>query len=247
MSLSLVLFAIFRFILPWLPITHPFLKPMILMGKAAAPLCFVFLVPAGYSAVRSFQKRQLLERQEGIESIRELTWKEFEELLGEAFRRWGYMVEENRSGGADGGVDLRIEKNGNRYLVQAKQWKAFKVGVKVVREMRGVMAAEKAEGVIIVTSGKFTEEAHDFAKEQPIELIEGQQLVDLVRNVQTQPTGTAVSENATSEKMEEVKVMRCPQCDGELVLREAKRGKHAGEKFWGCKGYPKCHYIRNHE
>ena len=35
----------------------------------------------------------------------------------------------------------------------------------------------------------------------------------------------------------------CPRCGKSLVLREAKKGAHVGEKFWGCSGYPKCRYI----
>ena len=37
----------------------------------------------------------------------------------------------------------------------------------------------------------------------------------------------------------------CPKCGGKLVLRQAKNGAHAGERFWGCSNYPKCKYIRN--
>lgn len=39
----------------------------------------------------------------------------------------------------------------------------------------------------------------------------------------------------------------CPRCGKELVLREAKRGAHVGEKFYGCSGYPKCRYIEKCE
>lgn len=35
----------------------------------------------------------------------------------------------------------------------------------------------------------------------------------------------------------------CPKCGRKMVLREAKRGAYAGEKFYGCSGYPSCHYI----
>ena len=35
----------------------------------------------------------------------------------------------------------------------------------------------------------------------------------------------------------------CPRCGKPLVMREAKRGAHIGEKFWGCTGYPHCRYI----
>lgn len=36
---------------------------------------------------------------------------------------------------------------------------------------------------------------------------------------------------------------KCPECGSEMVMREARTGKHAGEKFWGCSNYPKCKGI----
>ena len=38
---------------------------------------------------------------------------------------------------------------------------------------------------------------------------------------------------------------RCPQCGGELVLRMAKKGNFAGNKFYGCSNYPRCKYKQN--
>ena len=40
----------------------------------------------------------------------------------------------------------------------------------------------------------------------------------------------------------------CPLCGGEMVLRTARKGPKAGEKFWGCSAFPKCrgkkpHYV----
>lgn len=37
----------------------------------------------------------------------------------------------------------------------------------------------------------------------------------------------------------------CPLCNSPLVLRTAKKGIHAGEKFYGCSKFPKCHYREN--
>ena len=37
----------------------------------------------------------------------------------------------------------------------------------------------------------------------------------------------------------------CPRCGGKLVLRTAKNGKNAGNKFYGCSNYPSCRYTRN--
>ena len=51
----------------------------------------------------------------------------------------------------------------------------------------------------------------------------------------------------TEAKEAEVKETKaeksCPRCGQPLVEREAKKGTHVGEKFWGCSAYPKCRYI----
>ncbi|MCK8463615.1 topoisomerase DNA-binding C4 zinc finger domain-containing protein [Aliiroseovarius sp. S1339] len=37
----------------------------------------------------------------------------------------------------------------------------------------------------------------------------------------------------------------CPYCGRSMVLRRARRGKNAGNQFWGCLGYPHCKGTRN--
>lgn len=43
----------------------------------------------------------------------------------------------------------------------------------------------------------------------------------------------------------EQKALKCPKCNGDLILRTATRGKNAGKQFYGCSNYPKCRYIQN--
>jgi restriction system protein len=92
-------------------------------------------------------------------------------------------VVENHGVGSDGGVDLRLNKDGNLFFVQCKHWKTQKVDVRVVREMYGVMTAEAASGAIIITSGLFTQDARNFAEDKPIDSVEGYQLPDLIMSV----------------------------------------------------------------
>ncbi|KAB7711036.1 nuclease, partial [Plesiomonas shigelloides] len=35
----------------------------------------------------------------------------------------------------------------------------------------------------------------------------------------------------------------CPKCGSALILRESRRGKNVGSKFWGCSQYPKCRTV----
>lgn len=42
-------------------------------------------------------------------------------------------------------------------------------------------------------------------------------------------------------------VPSCPVCEKAMVQREVKKGKKAGDKFWGCTQYPKCRGVINIE
>jgi restriction system protein len=123
------------------------------------------------------------DQQRSLEDLRRLTWQQFEVMVGEAFRRTGYGVVETGKGGADGGVDLVLKKAGQRFLVQCKHYRSTRVGVTIVREIYGVVAARRAEGAFVVTTGSFTKEATEFARSLPIELIDGARLEAMVREI----------------------------------------------------------------
>lgn len=42
-----------------------------------------------------------------------------------------------------------------------------------------------------------------------------------------------------------VAVPNCPSCGRLMVKRTARRGRNAGNQFWGCSGYPHCKGTRN--
>jgi restriction system protein len=142
-------------------------------------------IAASLSFFRRRSRRKLLDKQTGIDSLRQMNWRQFEQLTGEAFRRQGYAVEETGLGGADGGIDLILRKDGLTTLVQCKQWQNRQVGVKVVREMYGLLLHHLAAGVKIVALGDYTPDARDFAQGKSIELIHGGELVATVRSLQT--------------------------------------------------------------
>ena len=201
------------------------------------------LVTGSVVALVSAAKRQRLyqavQRQPGKQGIEGITWREFERLVGEWFRRQGYSVRETDTG-PDGGVDLVLTRHGETYLVQCKQWKAYKVGVNIVRELLGVMASQGAAGGYIVTSGVFTEEARRFAASSGIKLIDGTQLAACIRTVKTDDPPPVTPGIPTSPPSTPV----CPVCGAAMQERKATRGAHAGQLFWGCSRYPKCRGTR---
>ena len=154
-----------------------------------APLAWILLSGCWIAALASFigraRRHNLLDSQTGIDSLRQMSWRQFEQLAGEAFRRQGYAVEETGLGGADGGIDLILRKNGQATLVQCKQWQNWQVGVKVVREMYGLLMHHQATAIKIVALGDYTSDARRFAQGKPIELIHGGELIATVRSLQT--------------------------------------------------------------
>ncbi len=146
-------------------------------------LPFFCLVGAAISAYRRRQRKTLLANAQAGDSLDGISWQEFELLVGEAFRLQGYSVTETGGDGRpDGGVDLVLRKGGEKYFVQCKQWKAFTVGVRVVRELYGVMAAHGAAGGFVVTSGSFTNDADAFAAGRNVTLVDGDGLRRMIRS-----------------------------------------------------------------
>jgi restriction system protein len=216
-----------------------------MIAKGIVPLAPLPLLFFGIFAAGSFwfsrHRRRLVDRQTSLESLRNTPWKQFEFLVAEAYRRQGYQVEFSLGRGADGGVDLILRRDGRTSLVQCKQWKVFSVGAPVIREMFGLLTAERADEAIIVTSGHFTREAHNFAEGKPIRLVDGPQLLALVQSVQTRPAGT---EPETAEVPAQAAAPACPLCGKPMVLRTARRGSNAGSQFLGCSAYPACKGTR---
>ena len=245
-----VVFVAFRYVVPAILVTETIdVKTMagnVSFGIAPVVAGLVVLVWI-IAEIHKFSNRFLLNKQSGLNSIRDLSWQEFEYLVGEAYRRQGYIVEETGSAAGDGGIDLAMSKRGQRVLVQCKQWRTRRVGVKPVRELFGVMVSESADRAILVTCGSFTREAMNFAKGKPLDLVGGTELWELVKSVKKgdavtnppQPRPTAASSPVNPTQLAEDSP-QCPVCKSPMVLRTARKGANAGSKFWGCSQFPKC-------
>jgi hypothetical protein len=163
-----------------------------------------------------------------------LEWKRFETVCAEYFRMIGYDPRETRIG-ADGGVDIWVYKSGMQKpvgIVQCKAW-SNKVGVKPVRELFGVMAAEGVANGKFITAGEFTSEALQFAEGKRLKLISGEAFIAAIRKL-------------PEEKQEELlnlavdgdyRTPTCPQCGTKMKLRDG------GRPFWGCARYPRCKAV----
>ena len=210
-------------------------------GIAQYLLPFLLLIGAATSAYRRWRRRALLgsiatgSESGALAALHSMSWREFEMVIGQWFRTQGYTVVEQGGGGADGGIDLILKKDSEQFLVQCKQWRATKVGVTIVRELFGVMAAQGATGGFVIAAGAFTNEAKTFASGRNIELIDGQHLARIMCET-TRPGTSSEIPPASSHS----RTPACPKCSGPMVRRTAGRGGNSGQQFWGCTNYPQC-------
>ncbi|MHD0644621.1 restriction endonuclease [Pseudomonas aeruginosa] len=133
-----------------------------------------FVLKCLFGTKRSRKYRKVKKR--GFSALKALSWQEFEHFCAEYFTRQGYRVKMMGLGGADGGMDLLLKKNGKTTLVQCKHWKQ-RVGVTTVREMYGVMHAHNFDAVFIVALNGFTKDATGWVGSKPIKLISGPTLM----------------------------------------------------------------------
>ena len=215
------------------------------------------LIGGAISIARRVKRGQLIKnvgQSRAADALHEMSWAEFEWLVGEAFRLQGYDVNETGRAGADGGIDLVVRREDEKFLVQCKQWKAFKVGIAVVRELYGVMAAQGAVGGFVVTSGSYTDEAISFASGRNVKLVDGKALFGMIKAAKAslgnrppparlvQPVRPTFQSLKASPSPD---LPLCPACTKGMTLKMARRGLNAGNQFWSCTSYPVCKGARS--
>jgi restriction system protein len=116
------------------------------------------------------------------------------------------------------------------------------IGVELVRQLYGAMVGEEAHAAIFVTSGSYTPDAIAFASNKPIKLVDGHDLDEMLRGVQTR-SSRPMTKTPTIVATPAIAAV-CPRCGSSMVHRVARRGAERGRAFWGCSRYPLCSGTR---
>lgn len=70
-----------------------------------------------------------------------------------------------------------------------------------------------------------------------------EELMEIMEKEEAEQVKLQTDDKRKSESMKLI----CPRCQGELVLRTAKKGVTAGKQFYGCSRFPKCRFVMNIE
>ncbi len=116
-----------------------------------------------------------------------MPWEDFEHLVRQLFEMMfasgGVEVKVTRAS-RDRGVDAIVFDpdpiRGGKYVIQAKRYTRT-VDVAAVRDLYGTVVNEGANRGILVTTSSYGPDSYDFAKDKPISLIDGPNLLALLR------------------------------------------------------------------
>jgi restriction system protein len=169
------------------------------------------------------------------ELLKQLEWRRFEELCAAYFEALGFTTSVGPAG-TEGGVDIGLHAKGAERpaaIARCKAWDAYRVGAKSVRELRAAMNAAKIDKGVLLTSGRFTQEAVSLAGKEGIQTIDGVALLDKMAALPAEKA-LALLKFATQG---DFLTPTCPHCSVKMMSRKSTK---EGRKFWGCRNYPAC-------
>lgn len=165
-----------------------------------------------------------------------IEWRQFESLVEALFRQAGFEIRAQQHD-AHGGSDLWLyspaDPGAPVSVVRCRGALDRRVGVGRLRELRGVMAARNVDRGQFVCASRFTPEAHAFALENGIHLIDGDRLLGLIAR-RTPAQRRALLDLAFAGEWWRP---TCPTCGDKMAERTAGT---RGRPFWGCVRFPRC-------
>ncbi|MCK4864008.1 MAG: restriction endonuclease [Gammaproteobacteria bacterium] len=177
--------------------------------------------------------------------LKELDDAEFEKLVTLIFKQRGYTISENEDEKYEG-VDVVLHMNNQATFVQYRHWREHHVDVVAIEELHAIMDAESAPNGIIITTGIFSDDALDAIHGKALMLINGVDLSLMVNALSASNEAgileSEIQEDENKQEMPELEPL-CPICSQQMILRTAKKGKNAGNTFWGCSQYPNCRGV----
>lgn len=114
-----------------------------------------------------------------LEALKPLQFETYIETL---YKKIGYQTKQTKKSN-DGGVDIMAKNINGEIIIQCKhrEKSSGTTGVKDVRELYGVYKSmENINKAILITNGKFTAKAKEFAQNNKVELINGSKLIGLI-------------------------------------------------------------------
>ena len=145
-------------------------------------IALLVFVVTGFAATTLLRKRLVANTRVGfgLEHLTGLRWREFTRLVLHAMHERGYRVLKDDSSPGDelpgDGGDILLERDGQRVLLLCKYGNASVVGAPPILGLGKAAELRGAHAALVVTPGRFDDEARRVAALQHVELIDGASL-----------------------------------------------------------------------
>ena len=114
-----------------------------------------------------------------LSSVRELPWDGYSSLMADIFRHRGHDVYAGDGPDSDV-IDLEYFDGDARLLVNYQLRGMRQISIAPLEEMAVVRERNGAARVLLITDGDFSPEAHRFAADHLLTLVDGEALLELV-------------------------------------------------------------------
>jgi restriction system protein len=138
-----------------------------------------FVAVAAYAGYLQLRGAVHVDVEQQLATLRGMSWEDFSSAISEAYRRQGYQVEPSR----DKAFDYQLTKKGKRTLLLCRRWKVNQVGAEPLRKLNEAIARTDAYNAICIATGEYSANARTFAEGQPLTLLAGRELVELVGRI----------------------------------------------------------------
>ena len=135
---------------------------------------------------RFVESREIAQDLSMDSNLATMDWESFEHLVREIFEQEFVaeggevkVTQASRDGGVDAVAFDPDPIRGGKYVIQAKRYTRT-VGVAAVRDLYGTVMHEGADRGILVTTSDYGADSVNFAKDKPLTLINGAQLLSLL-------------------------------------------------------------------
>jgi restriction system protein len=136
---------------------------------------------------RFVESKEVLDHLRPEDNLAAMEWEDFEHLVRELFEKEFAqtggevrVTQASRDRGVDAVAFDPDPIRGGKFVIQAKRYNMV-VPVSAVRDLYGTMIAEGATKGILVTTSYYGRDSREFAKDKPITLIDGENLLHMFK------------------------------------------------------------------
>lgn len=170
---SVILFSLIFFLLPLLSILK-WTVSMVFLGV----VLFILLIAYISARMQEKQLKHMLTSADTLDKLYVLNPFDFEEAVGELFRKNGFENVRITPSQLDGGVDIIMEKNGESYGVQCKKYDPQSyIKIEIVKALIPSCQRMGLHHPVFVTTAKFSTHTREYMKGENMWLIDGNDLV----------------------------------------------------------------------